>query len=160
MTLPGFPGKIQDLSGRILGEHAGHFRFTVGQRRGLGVAAPERLYVLSIDPQENRVVVGPAGELAVAETWIGNLHLADAVGRRDAPFRAQARVRHRAPDVPATVHPREDGRARVVFDEPVRAVAPGQSCVLYDGEVVLGGGIILRQSPVPAPSPSPSRSPR
>jgi tRNA-specific 2-thiouridylase len=156
MTLPGLPGKIADSSGRVLGEHGGHFRFTVGQRRGLGVAAPERLYVLSIDPQENRVVVGPAGELAEAETRIGNLHL--AAGRGDAPFRAQARVRHRAAEVPATVYPSGDGCARIVFDEPVRAVAPGQSCVLYDGEVVLGGGIILRQSPIPAPSPS--RSPR
>jgi tRNA-specific 2-thiouridylase len=156
MTLPGFPGKIEDTGGRILGEHGGHFRFTVGQRRGLGVAASERLYVLSIDPQENRVVVGAADELSADEAEIGRLHL--AAGRAEAPFRAQARVRHRGVEVPATVHPRGDGSALVVFDEPVRAVAPGQSCVLYDGDVVLGGGVLRGKTPAPALSPS--RSPR
>ncbi|HKA36638.1 MAG TPA: tRNA 2-thiouridine(34) synthase MnmA [Thermoanaerobaculia bacterium] len=154
MALPGLPGRILDLSGRVLGEHGGHFRFTVGQRRGLGVSAPERLYVLSIDPQENRVVVGPAGELTASEAEVGDLYL--CAGRGQAPFRAQARVRHRAPEVAATVYPRQDGCARVVFDEPVRAVAPGQSCVLYDGEIVLGGGTI--RGNVPRPELSPTRS--
>ena len=144
MPLPPLPGTIRDSTGRELGPHGGHFRFTVGQRRGLGVAAPERLYVLSIDPRANRVVVGTAGELAVSETEVAGLHR--NCGRDTSPFRAQARVRHRAPEVPATVSPRADGTARVAFDEPVRAVAPGQSCVFYDGDVVLGGGVIRRKA--------------
>ena len=144
MTLPSLPGTIEDSSGRELGPHGGHFRFTVGQRRGIGVAAPERLYVLSIDPQANRVVVGTAGELEVSEAEVGDLRLSPE--RRFAPFRASARVRHRAAEVAATIHPRGDGSASVAFDEPVRAVAPGQSCVFYDGDVVLGGGVIRRKA--------------
>jgi len=149
MTLPVLPGAIEDSTGRELGPHGGHFRFTVGQRRGLGVAAPERLYVLSIDPQANRVVVGTAGDLEVSETDLAGLRLSP--GRGEAPFRVRARVRHRTPEVSATVHPRGDGSARVVFDEPVRAVAPGQSCVFYDGDVVVGGGVIKRKAAVEEP---------
>ena len=142
LALPSLAGTVEDSRGERLGSHEGHFRFTVGQRRGLGVAAPERLYVLSIDPLANRVVVGAADELAAREAWIGELRFLS--GTPEAAFRAQARVRHRAAPVPATVIPDGRGSARVVFDAPVRAIAPGQSCVFYDGEVVLGGGVIRR----------------
>jgi len=144
LALPSLAGAIEDSRGERLGSHEGHFRFTVGQRRGLGVSAPERLYVLSIDPLANRVVVGPADELAAREAWIGDIRFLSRP--LQAAFPAQARVRHRADPVPATVFPSGDGCARVVFDAPVRAIAPGQSCVLYDGEVVLGGGIIKKAS--------------
>lgn len=142
LPLPKLAGTIEDSRGERLGSHEGHFRFTVGQRHGLRVSAPERLYVLSIDPLANRVVVGPADELAAREAWIADLHLLSR--QRRTAFSAQARVRHRADPVPATVFPSRDGSARVVFDFPVRAIAPGQSCVLYDGEAVLGGGVIRR----------------
>jgi tRNA-specific 2-thiouridylase len=148
LSLPGHPGTIERSGGEMLGSHSGHFRFTVGQRRGLGVAAAERLYVLSIDAQANRVVVGGAGELSTREAEIGGLRLARGEG--ETPFRAGVRVRHRAAEVPATVFPGGDDSARVLFDEPVRAVAPGQSCVFYDGEVVVGGGVI-RRAARPAP---------
>src|SRR5262249_49237652 len=129
LTLPGMPGSLEDLDGGRLGEHAGHYRFTVGQRRGIGLAAAERLYVIAIDPQKNRVVVGPgaAREGSEAELrdvrWIGT--------PPPGPRRVRARVRHRGAEIPATVH--ADGtRARVAFDSPVRAITPGQSCVFYE----------------------------
>lgn len=154
LSLPSFPGAIEDSGGEWLGSHAGHFRFTVGQRRGLGIAASERLYVLSIDPQGNRVIVGPAEELSTREADVDGLRLPEE--HRGAPFRAKARVRHRAPEVAGTVLPRGDNTARVVFDEPVRAVAPGQSCVFYDGEVVIGGGVIRRKAGATHPPAVPS----
>ncbi|HEY2797126.1 MAG TPA: tRNA 2-thiouridine(34) synthase MnmA [Thermoanaerobaculia bacterium] len=153
LSLPSAPGRLEDSSGKSLGSHDGHFRFTIGQRRGLGDvaasrprsnggAATERLYVLEVDAAENRVVVGPARELESLEASIGDLRL--IAGPRRTPFRTAARIRHRAEEVPATVFPGEGGQARVVFDHPVRAVTPGQSCVFYEGDVVLGGGVIRR----------------
>ena len=143
LAVPRLPGTVEDSSGRRLGEHAGHFRFTIGQRRGMGVAARERLYVLSIDAARNRVVVGPGEELATRQADLADVRFLSGSVPPE-PFRAGARVRHRAPEVPATIHPGKDATARVFFDLPVRAVAPGQSCVLYDGEVVLGGGVLKR----------------
>jgi tRNA-uridine 2-sulfurtransferase len=150
-TLPAEPGAVVDSCGRKLGSHSGYYRFTVGQRRGLGVAAPERLYVLSVDAAANRVVVGPASELAVGEARVGALRFPSGVPAEI--FRAQARVRHRAAEVPATVVREGDGTARVLFDRPVRAVAAGQSCVFYDGDSVIGGGVLL-----PAMTPTARRS--
>lgn len=144
LPLPSLPGVIENASGERLGAHDGHFRFTVGQRRGLGVAAPERLYVISIDPAGNRVTVGAARELESTEAEVGSLHFPSGDPPSSA-FRADVRVRHRAPEVPATVFPRGDGTARVAFDRPVRAVAPGQSCVFYRGDVVIGGGVLRRK---------------
>jgi tRNA-specific 2-thiouridylase len=141
-ALPVRPGVLEDSLGVPKGEHEGHFRFTVGQRRGIGLSAAERLYVIAIDPAANRVVVGPATELDAREAEVADLRLLS--GSFDAPFRAQVRVRHRAKEAPATVYPRADGSARVRFDAPVRAVAPGQSCVFYDGDVVIGGGVLKK----------------
>src|SRR5262249_38543840 len=149
LSLPSAPGRVEDSTGKTLGAHDGHFRFTIGQRRGIGVSATERLYVLEVDAAENRVVVGPARDLESREALVGDLPL--IAGARTAPCRAAARIRHRADEVPATVFPSESGEARVVFDRPVRAVTPGQSCVLYEleGDVVLGGGVIRRSAKTP-----------
>ena len=143
LPLPALPGVVENARGERLGSHEGHFRYTVGQRRGLGVSGADRLYVISIDPEANRVVVGSALELETLETDVSSLRFLSGENPGSA-FRADVRVRHRAPEVPATVHPRPNGTARVVFDRPVRAVAPGQSCVFYRGDVVLGGGVITR----------------
>src|ERR1700693_44692 len=142
LALPGRPGVLEDSRGVQKGEHEGHFRFTVGQRRGIGLAAAERLYVLSIDPIANRVVVGAAAELDTREAEVTDLRFLS--GSRGAPFRAQVRVRHRGKEAAATVFPRADGSARGCFAPPVPAVAPGQSCVFYDGDVVIGGGILRK----------------
>ena len=143
LPLPTVPGVVENAAGERLGAHAGHFRFTVGQRRGLGLAAAERMYVIAIDPEANRVVVGGGKELEISEADVSSLRFPSGETPA-APFRAEIRVRHRAPEVPATVHPSGDGDARVVFDRPVRAVAPGQSCVFYRGDIVLGGGVIAK----------------
>lgn len=145
LPLPARPGTLEDSAGASLGTHLGHFRYTIGQRRGIGVAATERLYVLEVDAPANRVVVGPATELETCEAEVSGLRFPS--GRpQGASFRAGARVRHRAAEVSATVTPREDGTARVLFDTPVRAVAPGQSCVFYAGDVVIGGGVLRKKT--------------
>ncbi len=149
LPLPSLPGVVESAAGERLGTHGGHFRFTVGQRRGLGVSARQRLYVIAIDPAANRVVVGRAGELEAFEAEVSSLRLltGETLG---VPFRAEVRVRHRAPEVPATIYPSGDGSARVVFDRAVRAVAPGQSCVFYRGDVVVGGGVIAKRREAPS----------
>ncbi len=133
-------GVLVDTSGARVGEHAGHFRYTIGQRRGIGVAATERLYVLEVDARENRVVVGPEAALAGRSALLADVRLSAAAP--PGPFRAGVRIRHRAPETPATVTPGPGATARVDFDSPVRAVSPGQSCVFYEGDLVLGGGVI------------------
>ncbi len=134
-------GDIVDRDGRVLGRHRGYWRYTVGQRKGLGIAHPVPLYVLAIDAASNRLVVGPA-----SETLRRSAVVRDAVwGPFDvlaAPAAVLVKVRSGGRLVPGTVIPLEGGRCRVDLAEPVAAVAPGQSAVFYDGETVLGGGVI------------------
>jgi tRNA-specific 2-thiouridylase len=138
-------GEIQDAAGRKLGRHQGHYRFTIGQRRGLNVAASERLYVIEIDAPSNRVVVGAGEALETREAEVASLRFPSGPPPA-GPFRATVRIRHRAAEIPATVTPRGDGSASVRFDLPVRALAPGQSCVFYDGDVVIGGGVLKKST--------------
>jgi tRNA-uridine 2-sulfurtransferase len=140
LSLPAAGGAIEDAAGARLGTHAGHFRYTIGQRRGIGVAATERLYVLSVDAPGNRVVVGPGAALESLRASVGQLRLSAAAPA--GSFRAGVRIRHRAAEAPATVTPDGGGGAEILFDAPVRAVTPGQSCVFYAGDLVLGGGVI------------------
>jgi tRNA-specific 2-thiouridylase len=134
-------GEIVDGSGRVLGRHAGVHRFTVGQRRGLGVAGAQRLYVQRIDAASRRVEVGPAESLAAKGALLEGVSWVSGA-RPPAPARATVQVRYRHEGVAASIEAAPDGRARVVFDEPVRAVSPGQAAVFYQGDVVLGGGWI------------------
>jgi tRNA-specific 2-thiouridylase len=137
------PGPIRDTSGRVLGQHLGLPAYTVGQRKGLGVTAPEPLYVIEIEPAENALVVGTAEELGQDACVVEGMHYAG--GRAPtADFRATAQIRYRARASAVTVTPLPHGMARVRFDLPQRGVTPGQFLVLYDGPVVLGGGAICK----------------
>jgi tRNA-specific 2-thiouridylase len=129
-------GALVDENGHELGRHEGFWRFTPGQRRGLGLAAPEPLYVLGSRPAANAVVVGPRTSLARSEI--------EARGRLHAEIeRVEAKLRYRSPAVGATVEPTPRG-FRLLLDEPAYGVAPGQAAVLYDGDVVVGHGTITR----------------
>ncbi|HEY5999184.1 MAG TPA: tRNA 2-thiouridine(34) synthase MnmA [bacterium] len=134
------PGPVLDETGRTIGTHRGLAHYTVGQRRGLGFAAGRPLYVLRLEPATNALVVGPdaalwgRGLLAAGVNWL--------VDPPAGAFRAAVRIRSRHEAAPATVEPAGDGAWRVGFDEPQRAITPGQVAAFYDGDTVLGAGTI------------------
>jgi tRNA-specific 2-thiouridylase len=138
--LPG-QGDIVDTRGKRVGRHGGVHRFTVGQRRGLGIATGERVYVTRIDAQNNRIVVGEHAALLCGGAELEGVNwIAGEIPRQ--PVACRVRVRYRHAGVEARVVPGSDGRARLEFAEPVAAVAPGQAAVFDCGDVVLGGGWI------------------
>jgi len=136
-------GEIRDTGGRRLGRHEGLAAFTIGQRRGLGLASPHPLYVVDLDPGTGCVTVGEEREqyrrdlLAVDMRWV-------SIAEPASPVRATARIRSTHAGAACEARPGPDGAWRVRFDEPQRAIAPGQAVVLYDGDIVLGGGTIAR----------------
>ena len=135
------PGVIADMAGRTLGRHAGVAGFTIGQRRGLGLAGSRPLYVVDLDAEAGRVTVGEAVNLEQDRLVASRVNF--IAGEVPAGvLRVAARIRHNHEPAPATVRALGEGRAEVVFDAPQRAVTPGQSCVWYDGEHVVGGGVI------------------
>lgn len=136
------PGELVDVDGNVVGEHHGAFRFTVGQRRGLGVSRPEPTYVVDVDAATNRVVVGP-GELLARRGLVAD-RLSWVAGSPPSfgPFEAEVRIRYRGDDVPSVVEANGD-TARVEFRAAQRGVAPGQSVVFYRGDELLGGGRIV-----------------
>ena len=138
------PGDIVDLEGRALGRHEGVVHYTVGQRRGLGIAAPEPLFVLRLDPERRQVVVGPREALLGDALTVRELNWLGDGPMPEEGVRCAAKLRSAQRPAPARVTPLGGGRARVELDSPAEAAAPGQACVLYDGERVLGGGWIER----------------
>ena len=135
-------GEIVDQEGRVLGEHDGVHHFTVGQRKGLRVAAREPLYVIATKPAELQVVVGRNEDLLRATLTAKDVNWI-SIGGVQAPMRAQVKIRNRHAAADATLYPTADSdRVDVRFDEPQRAVTPGQGAVMYAGDVVLGGGWI------------------
>jgi tRNA-uridine 2-sulfurtransferase len=149
------PGEIVDVEGRVLGRHDGVINFTVGQRRGLGIAGGDRLFVVRLEPETRRVIVGPRSALAAqrvalgAVNWLGGTPEEAAFGRG---IEIAVKLRSAQPPVAARLALNATGGGEVVLAEPVEGVAPGQACVFYDGERVLGGGWIRRQSAA-APAP-------
>jgi len=137
-------GEIVDAGGRVLGRHDGIHRFTIGQRRGLGIAHSEPLYVIYIEPSTRRVVVGERYKLDAASCRIERIHWVSVAEPRTS-IRAAVKIRSRHTEVPAEICPLDKGRAEVLFDTPQPAVTPGQAAVFYQDEVVMGGGWITRQ---------------
>jgi tRNA-specific 2-thiouridylase len=135
----GEPGDIIDERGALLGRHDGIAHFTVGQRKGIGIAAAEPLYVLRIEPERRRVVVGPKSALAETRLSLGEVNWLGTPAQGAVPVAAKLRSAQKP--VAATFHP---DTAELILDEPAGAVAPGQAAVLYDGDRVLGGGWIRR----------------
>ena len=135
------PGDLLDPSGAVIGTHRGAARYTIGQRRGLAVAAGERVYVVAKDMEKNTVTLGPDAALYSRSFCADEMNWL-SVPAPDRPLRCMAKVRYRQTEQPATVYALDAARAYVEFDAPQRAVTPGQAVVLYDGDTVLGGGTI------------------
>ncbi len=126
-----------------MGMHAGIHHYTIGQRRGIGISRALPLYVTGIDSANNRIVVGNQEELLRDEFTAAGVNWV-AFAKPAEPVRAEVRVRYRHTAEPATIAPLPDGRVRVKFDEPQRAITPGQATVFYRGDEVVGGGWIVR----------------
>lgn len=141
------PGPITDRKGNVLGEHQGLPLYTVGQRKGLGITGPVPLFVIELDAARNILMVGPAEELSRAELLAENVSFVDGTWPV-APFRCLAQIRSHATAVPVSVEPIEEGALFLRFDEAQRAVTPGQAIVLYEHDVLIGGGRIMLPEPV------------
>lgn len=150
--ITGKKGEIVDTEGRVLGEHDGIHHYTIGQRRGLGISAPEPLYVLSIDPGRNRVVVGARDRMTQTECTIRRVNWV-SMAPPSEPIRAEVQIRYRSKPLPVTVvplsseaDPQIGTRVRLIFDEPIFGITPGQAAVWYSEDLLLGGGVIERQT--------------
>jgi tRNA-specific 2-thiouridylase len=138
-------GDIVDQSGKVLGQHDGIHHYTIGQRKGIGIAAANPLYVIGIDVGKNQVIVGDRDAAQYADCTVQQANWV-SMAEPKAPIRAEVQIRYRSAPVPCTVIPLGHARAKLVFDEPQFSVTPGQAAVWYDGETVLGGGVIERNS--------------
>ena len=136
------PGNFVDEQGHVIGRHKGAARYTIGQRKGLGLALGAPVYVCGKDMEKNTVTVGPESELFKTTLIAGDFNWI-SVPELTVPMRVKAKARYRQVEQPATAYPLENGLVKVVFDEPQRAITRGQAVVLYDGDVVVGGGTIL-----------------
>jgi tRNA-uridine 2-sulfurtransferase len=141
-TAPETAGELVAASGEVMGRHEGIYNFTVGQRKGLGVPSPTPLYVLNIDPASHRVTVGANVELATRELRARQLNWISVTGLGE-PMRVRVKIRHRHEPAWATIESAGLDEVAATFDEPQRAVTPGQAAVFYDGEEVVGGGWIV-----------------
>jgi len=138
------PGEIVDLGGRVLGRHDGVIRFTVGQRKGLGISGPEPLFVLRLEPELRRVVVGPREALEAVRVPLAGVNWLGGDLPSGSGFRTEVKLRSAQPPVPATLTLDGSGGGEAILDEPAAGVAPGQACVFYRGSRLLGGGWIKR----------------
>ena len=148
------PGEIVDLEGRVMGRHDGIIGYTIGQRKGLGIGgrkdSTDPLYVVRLEPETRRVVIGPRDALACGTVRLGELNWLGGGPIPSEGLGVQVKLRSTMATVPATLYPAGKGSAEAVLDDPAHGVSPGQACVFYDGERVLGGGWILREEVVTA----------
>ncbi len=135
-------GEFVTADGRIVGEHSGVHHFTVGQRRGIGIAAREPLYVIATEPATRRVVIGNNDELLRAAAQVKDMNWI-SIAPPSAPVRGEIKIRNKHIAAPATIAPIDETHVEIRFDEPQRAVTPGQGAVFYSGDLVLGGGWIV-----------------
>ena len=141
IAMPDDSGEIVTTTGEVLGRHTGIHQFTVGQRKGLGIAAGHPLYVVALDRTTNRLIVGDDAELRTTTFEVRDVNWISQARRR-TPFEAEVKIRHRHDPAQATITPQGETAAQIVFRDPQRAVTPGQAAVFYSDEVVLGGGWI------------------
>lgn len=136
------PGNIVTESGKVLGKHSGLYKYTIGQRKGLGIANPVPLFVKGFNIEKNELIVGEEQEIFSKETVANeiNLILIDEITK---PIQVMAKIRYSAKEAKATIYPIEEDKIKVEFEEPQRAITPGQSIVFYIGDIVLGGGKII-----------------
>jgi len=139
------PGDIVDAGGNVLGRHEGIIHYTIGQRRGLKIAGKEPLYVLRLEPEARRVVIGPKEALARDRLTVRDVNWLGAEAIPEEGLKVQVKIRSASQPVAASVRPSPSGRAEIKFAEPQFGVAPGQACVFYEGTRVLGGGWIGRE---------------
>ncbi len=141
--IQGQEGEIVHVSGQVLGHHTGIHHYTIGQRKGLGIAYSEPLYVIALDAERNRVIVGDRDSAVQPECTVSRVNWVSIAAPTD-PLRAEVQVRYRSPATACTIYPLEEQRVRIVFDDPQFSITPGQAAVWYDGDRVLGGGLIDR----------------
>lgn len=134
-------GDVIDTSGKVWGRHEGLINYTIGQRKGLGIAFGKPMYVIGKDTVKNTLIVGDEIELLCGTLTASDMNWI-AFEHPDRPFACKAKTRYRMTEQPCTVYPLDDGKVRVEFDKPQRAVTAGQRVVFYDGDIVIGGGII------------------
>ena len=135
------PGEFVTCEGKVLGMHQGMIRYTLGQRRGLGISAADRLYVVGKDLEKNQVILGSNEDLMADTVYANHVNLI-AMDRIEGELRCKAKIRYKHKEADAIATQISDTEIKVVFDVPQRGITPGQSLVLYDGDVVIGGGVI------------------
>ncbi len=136
-------GEIVNMAGETVGKHTGIHRYTIGQRRGLGIAHEKPLYVVQIERARNQIIVGDEADLDATEFTAKGVNWV-AFDTPAEPVRTNVKIRYRHEPAPATIFPLPENRARIVFDEPQRAITPGQATIFYDGDEVVGGGWIIK----------------
>lgn len=137
-------GNFIDKDGNVLGRHEGICHYTVGQRKGLGIALGKPAFVIDINPENNTVTLGDEIELFTSELFADDVNFI-SIEKLDAPMNVKAKTRYRQIEQPCVVSQNQDGTIKVVFEKPQRAITPGQAVVFYDGDIVVGGGTIIKK---------------
>ena len=135
------PGNFVDIYGNVLGRHKGIINYTIGQRKGLGISLGRPTYVVRIDPKTNTVVLGDNEDVFAKGLVANDLNFVSIEGL-ESSMDVKAKIRYAAHETPATIKPMDENTVEVIFEEPARAITPGQSVVFYDGDIVVGGGTI------------------